>query len=207
MSEYSAVIRWAQVNNAIVPVIYRPCNELSTDIAFLPLQVLRYAVGLLKHVRLDTVYCTDDEARALTKCCKDVGIEICFDKNTELIQFDSLVEFSEEKLVFFMSPSANRNGSDDSLSRDEHVIKRGIPLRKEDRSDCVLFETLSGNDNGVKEDELKDGHHDVDTDETVDNERYKMASESNITNIYVNVANQHMKGVLIRTKVSKGNRV
>ncbi|KAK2162959.1 hypothetical protein LSH36_89g08035 [Paralvinella palmiformis] len=99
MSDFDVDIRWAQINNAIVPVVHRRCDDILTEVPLVPLLVIRHAVGLLKDVHVDTVSCTHDEARALTKCCQDVGIKICFDVTTELINLDCLPDLSEEKTV------------------------------------------------------------------------------------------------------------
>ena len=124
MSELGTHISWAQINNAIVPVIHRKCDDVLTDLLLVPLLVIRYAAGLLTDVHVDTVYCTGYEARALTKCCKDVGIEVEFHERTELISLDSLIEFSKERIVLFMLSSRESNVHTGSVPHDKHFIEQ-----------------------------------------------------------------------------------
>ncbi|KAK2162957.1 hypothetical protein LSH36_89g08009 [Paralvinella palmiformis] len=155
MSDFDVDIRWAQINNAIVPVVHRKCDDILTEVPLVPLLVIRHAVGLLKDVHVDTVSCTDDEARALTKCCQDVGIKICFDVTTELINLDCLPDLSEEKVVFSILATRRPFICDGSLSDSEEATTQELSLKPGYTRDCLSSETLSEDNKKIGEKKMK----------------------------------------------------
>ncbi|KAK2149343.1 hypothetical protein LSH36_455g07074 [Paralvinella palmiformis] len=209
MSDFDVDIRWVQINNAIVPVVHRRCDDILTEVPLVPLLVIRHAVGLLKDVHVDTVSCTDDEARALTKCCQDVGIKICFDVTTELINLDCLPDLSEEKVVFSMLSTGNPLSCSRSLSRDENVIQHDTTVRQEFLLDYMSSKTVTDYIKEVDERILKETDQVYINNITEDKQQQK-TTERNIakyevkkTADYLTLTNHQNGGILIMSKISR----
>jgi len=208
MSDFDVDIRWVQINNAIVPVVHRRCDDILTEVPLVPLLVIRHAVGLLKDVQVDPVSCTDDEARALTKCCQDVGIKICFDVTTELINLDCLPDLSEEKVVFSMLSTGNPLSYSRSWSRDENVIQQDTTVRQEFLLDYMSSKTVTDYIKEVDERILKETDQVYINNITEDKQQQK-TTERNIakyevkkTADYLTLTNHQNGGILIMSKVN-----
>ncbi|KAL5004516.1 hypothetical protein ScPMuIL_017972 [Solemya velum] len=75
---------WMQINNTVIPYIRR-MND-----TFLPLSVIRYAVGLLMNIEVNVSIMTNSEHRALTTMCREAGLLFHFSVKTPMITLTEL---------------------------------------------------------------------------------------------------------------------
>ena len=91
---------WCQVNNTIIPYIVR--GESSK---FLPLNVVRYAAGLLNNAKVPYVYPTEEECFLLNEKCKNATMNFVFTISTKLISLERVQETASD-LKFVDDPKS-----------------------------------------------------------------------------------------------------
>ena len=86
---------WCQINNTLVPYIIRRKGE-----KFVPLNVVRYAAGLLNNTKVAYVYPTQEECFLLNEKCQSATMNFVFTISTKLVSLEKVGEvYSSVKIV------------------------------------------------------------------------------------------------------------
>ena len=86
---------WVQINNTVVPCLKRLISNVKETIRLAPLQVIRYAAGLLVGVDVPNLEPSDNECQLLSEMCKKAGLEFTFSKsNTQLMLLSMIHVYS-----------------------------------------------------------------------------------------------------------------
>ena len=85
---------WVQINNTVVPYVFR------NGVKFVPLNVIRHAGGLLNDVRIDGYKspATDMECVYLNNACQTLELNFHFRNATELIKLELVIRLSSCKV-------------------------------------------------------------------------------------------------------------
>ena len=78
---------WCQINNTLIPFVIRSDGE-----KFVPLNVVRYAAGLLNNTKVVYVYPTEEECFLLNEKCKSATMNFVFTISTKLVSLDKVRE-------------------------------------------------------------------------------------------------------------------
>ena len=91
---------WLQLNNTVVPYVQQ--REARTGVVgdkYIPLQVVRYAAGLLVDMDVQGRPPSPDEATLLNGECSSAGLNFVFTKDTELISLAFVIQNSQVKVT------------------------------------------------------------------------------------------------------------
>ena len=76
---------WLQINNTVVPYVYKNSDKL------VPLSVIKYAAGLLTDVTIEGLKPSEAECSYLNDQCQSAGLNFFFGKTTKMITLNNVI--------------------------------------------------------------------------------------------------------------------
>lgn len=89
---------WIQVNNTVVPFVYR------SKLKYVPLSVIRYAAGLLTDVRVEGNPLKEEEWNYFNESCRGAGVEFTFAKTAKLVMLDVVQQLCNNSVTISELP-------------------------------------------------------------------------------------------------------